>query len=446
MAKYAQVSFQYRASYDYQESDRRSYITGADYATAGLSPDPQLSNSYNSGYMVHRVGPGFRFAKERNTLVFNLSYQRSMLDGQVVKEDAEKIVHNYNDFTYFMMGQFNINKENSIRLFVMSNTQNPQVTQLQNVYDVSDAQYISRGNPDLSPSYSHNINFHYVNSNVEKGRTFMWMFSMQNTSDYIATSTEFNKTLDIDGTVYRPLQYSEPVNLDGYWSLRTHISYGLPVSFLQCNLNMMAGVSYSLIPSLIDGQRNDADNIGYDARVVLGSNISENVDFTLSWDGTYNEATNSLASSGAKNRYFNHTAQGTMKFIFWKGFSFMGSAAYTQYVGFTNDYNDDYLLCNVYLGKKIFRNQRGEINVGVVDLFNQNKAFVRTTGSGWTQNALNSVIGRYYTIQFTYNLRHFGKKGSKNIKDYDGVENNSSRNKRGPMGPPPGGGGGFPRF
>ena len=29
--------------------------------------------------------------------------------------------------------------------------------------------------------------------------------------------------------------------------------------------------------------RNDADNIGYDARVVLGSNISENVDFTLSW-------------------------------------------------------------------------------------------------------------------------------------------------------------------
>ena len=28
---------------------------------------------------------------------------------------------------------------------------------------------------------------------------------------------------------------------------------------------------------------------GYDFNTVLGSNISENVDFTLSWNGTYNE-------------------------------------------------------------------------------------------------------------------------------------------------------------
>ncbi len=437
VAKYAQVSLQYRASYNYQERDRHSYVTGPDYSIAGLAPDPLLSNSYNSSYMVHRMGPGFRYAKERNTFVLNLSYQRSTLDGQVVKTQAEKIRHHYNDFTYFMMGQLNINRENSIRLFVMSNTRNPDVAQLQNVYDISDAQYISRGNPLLRPSYNNNINFHYVNSNVEKGRTFMWMFSLRNTSNYIATSTEFNKELDIDGTVYRPLQYSEPVNMDGYWSLRTHLSYGLPVSFLRCNLNVMAGVNYSIVPSMINGLRNDADNMSYDARVVLGSNISENVDFTLSWDGTYNEATNSQAS-GSKNRYFNHTANASMKFIFWKGMSFMGSAAYTQYVGFTNNYNDDYLLCNVYLGKKIFRNQRGEISVGVVDLFNQNKAFIRTTGSGWTQNATNSVIGRYYTVQFSYNLRRFGKKGSRNIKDYDLMESSGKR-RGGPMGSPPGG-------
>lgn len=51
--------------------------------------------------------------------------------------------------------------------------------------------------------------------------------------------------------------------------------------------------------------------------------------------------------------------------------------------------------------------------VGVNDIFNQNKAFARSTGSGWTQNSTNSVIGRYYMVQFTYNLRRFGKKGSK---------------------------------
>lgn len=74
---------------------------------------------------------------------------------------------------------------------------------------------------------------------------------------------------------------------------------------------------------------------------------------------------------------------------------------------------------------------------GVNDIFNQNKSFVRTTGSGWTQNATNSVIGRYFMVQFSFNLRRFGKKGSTNIKDYDGVE--PAPRRRGMMGPGPGG-------
>ena len=116
-----------------------------------------------------------------------------------------------------------------------------------------------------------------------------------------------------------------------------------------------------------------------------------------------------------------------MKFVFPLGFTFTGSVAYTQYIGFTNDYDDSYLLCNAWIGKKIFKNKRGEIMFGVNDLLNRNKAFARTTGSGWTQNATNSVIGRYYMVQFTYNLRRFGKKGSKNISDYDGAPPHGTR-------------------
>mgnify|MGYP001751106981 FL=1 len=139
------------------------------------------------------------------------------------------------------------------------------------------------------------------------------------------------------------------------------------------------------------GERNDTKNMGYDFRAVLGSNISENVDFTLSWNGTYNEATNSLNADKSKNRYFNHTAQGNLKVVFPLGFTFTASAAYSQYIGFTNDYSEDYLLCNVWLGKKVFKNKRGEVMVGVNDLFNQNRAFSRSTGSGYTQNSTNSL-------------------------------------------------------
>ena len=281
----------------------------------------------------------------------------------------------------------------------------------------------------------------------------MWMFSMQNTSDYNANHLVSNPgTITLGGEQYTPNYYSTPVNLDGYWNLCTHLSYGFPIGFLKSNFNVMAGVNFTKTPSMLGGtvdsdgfitggERNDTKNIGYDFRTVLGSNISENVDFTLSWAGTYNEATNSLGESGSKNRYFNHTAQGNMKFVFPLGFTFTGSVAYTQYIGFTNDYDDSYLLCNAWIGKKVFKNKRGEIMVGVNDIFNQNKAFARSTGSGWTQNSTNSVIGRYYMVQFTYNLRRFGKKGSKNIKDYDGMAQPSGSRRMGPGGPggpPPG--------
>ena len=400
---------------------------------------------YKSDYTTHRVGPGFRFSKEKNTVVVNLNYQYSTLNGRVEAVNTQPVKRNYNNFTYFLMGNFNINPQNSIRLFVMSSTNEPRITQLQNLLDISDMQYVSRGNENLNPAYSHRINFHYNNTNLEKGRTFMWMFSFQRTQDYISSSMYTGDNIPqqvVDEVGARPIQYSTYDNVDGYMSLRTHISYGLPINPIKCNLNVMAGVTYSKVPSLVNGERNMASNMGYDANVVLGSNISENVDFTLAWNGTYNVANNSLASGGSRNEYLNHSATGSLKTVFWKGFTFTVSASYVQYVGFTNDYNDSYTLCNAYIGKKVFRNQLGEIMVGVNDIFNQNTAFTRTTGSGYTQNAWNSVIGRYFTVQFNYNLRVFGKRGSRVLSDYgisDGKGNGMRR-----MGPPPMGGPGGP--
>ena len=480
VSQYAQLSLQYRVAYNYQESDKKVYVTPDDrFETAGVEPDPSLSQSSNTGYLTHRIGPGFRIVKGKNRFVANVSYQRAQLTGEVLSAtkvmgagDDVKTSHGFNNLTYFLMGQLNINKENSIRLFINSSTDNPGIGELQNVYDISNAQSISKGNPHLRPSYSNNVRFHYVNSNVEKGRTFMWMFSMQNTSNYITSSMAYDvevevPTGEVDGggdpvtETYNPHTYSTYTNMDGYWNLRTHLSYGLPVSFLKSNLNVMAGVNYTLTPTLVarkttdgsvylnngeivGGERNDASRLSYDFRAVLGSNISENVDFTLSWHGAYNIAKNSLVvnDSDNKNRYFNHVATAAMKFVFLKSFTFTGNVSYQQNIGFTNDYDNSYVLCNVYLGKKVFRNRRGEVMFGVNDLFDQNTAFSRTTGSGYTQNSINSVIGRYYTVQFVYNLRNFGKRGSKDIKDYDGM-GALGGNRRGvgrpPMGPPPGG-------
>ena len=416
VAKNAQVSMQYRFDMENQDIDKIAYITSdGSYDITGLMPDASLSSHTDSRSIEHRVGPGFRYAKDRNTFIANVYYQHSTLDGLV---KGENIKRDYDHVTYFLMGNIAFNPQNSIRIFVNSYTHNPDVRNLQDIYDVSNAQYLSKGNPNLKSSYNHRVNFHYVRSNIEKGRTFMFMFSGNITQDYVGQKIYYNpETITIDGEEYNPLQYSTYENMNGSSSLRTHVSYGFPISPIKCNLNIMAGYSWTRTPSMINDQLNITSNMGYDAMVSLGSNISENVDFTLQWNGAYNDAKQSLAGKNDTNQYFSHTASGTLKWVFWKGFTLTAAVNYNQYIGFTNDYNEDYLICNVYLGKKLFKNQ-AEILIGVNDLLNENAAFARTVGSGYTQNAWNSVVGRYYTVQFNYNLRHFGKKGSKDASDY----------------------------
>ena len=431
VAKNAQVSMQYRFDFEDQDIEKTAYITGSDYNIAGLVPDASLSSMTDSRSIEHRVGPGFRYSKERNTFIANVYYQHSILDGLV---KGENIKRDFDHVTYFMMGNVAFNPQNTIRIFINSYTWNPVVRNLQDIYDVSNAQYISKGNPNLKSTYNHRVNFHYVRSNIEKGRTFMWMFSGQITQDYIGQKIYYNpETIIIDGEEYNPLQYSTYENMNGSSSLRTHLSYGFPINPIKCNLNIMAGVSWTRTPSMINDELNITSNMGYDAMLSLGSNISENIDFTLQWNGAYNDARQSLAMRGDRNKYFNHSASGTLKWVFWKGFTLTAAVNYNQYIGFTNDYNEDYLICNIYLGKKLFKNKQGEVLVGVNDLLNENAAFARTVGSGYTQNSWNSVIGRYFTVQFNYNLRYFGKKGSQNIDDYDGMSQKGMRHFGPPM-------------
>lgn len=430
LSKASQLNVRYSVSNEYQEVDKKVYANddGFEDIENGAIND-RLSNSYQSTYLIHKVGPGYRFVKDKNYFGASVYYEYSELDGQVIRTDATAIEHSYNNFTYFLMGNLQLNRENTLKIFLRSYTDNPSLNVLQDVYNLSNLQNISKGNPNLNASYSNSLRFHYINTNLEKGRTFMAMMSANMTSDYIGSSIEFNKEIIIDENgeenKYTPFQYSEPVNLDGYWNIRSRLSYGFPINFIKCNLNLSAGINYTNLPSMVNLEFNEASTIGYSGGAVLGSNISENIDFTLNWHGTYNQTANSLSTSAAANRYFNHTASGNIRVVFWEGFTFSAAASYTQYIGYTNDYEDSYILCSAWLGKQFLKSKRAEVSFGVNDILNQNQGFARTTGSGWTQNATNSVMGRYYMLRFTYNLRSFGDRASKS----SGI---TSRGRKGP--------------
>ena len=465
------LTLQYNFVYRNQTKEQEAWYTGENFTHDNSRPIGALSINSETNTLTHRVGPGIRYSKNRNTFVLRLLYENlsrygSFENGNNISSLVNK---QYHSPQYFAMFRYAFNKQNSLRIQLRSNSDAPSVTQLHNIFDVSSPQRISIGNSNLSPEYSHSASIRYTLSLAEKGQTFMAMIRGEYYQNAISSSTLYNSRgwalpdemndiaipKDENGTAYRPTQITSYENINGLWSVRANVSYGLPLPFMKCNLNMTANVRYSVTPSAVyDAGKtpadllenvathnysiNKANNIGYTFRIALGSNISENLDFTVSWRGTYNQAWNSLAklSYGDEtiNNYFRHTASASVKWIFGAGFTLTANAEYHQYLGLTNNYNEQYLLCNLYLGKQVFKNRRGEVLIGVNDILNQNQAFNRSTGSGFTRNSINSTIGRYVMVQFVYNLRHFGKNASRNISDYEGMDSKTNRPNRSGMG------------
>ncbi|MFI3286362.1 MAG: outer membrane beta-barrel protein [Rikenellaceae bacterium] len=413
----------YSVSSDVQETKKSTYNTDAEYNYNDADINLSSSNAYESSYLTHKVGPGLFYSDGKNKFSANAYYQYAELSGNAKingSETSEPIENSFTNFTYSAMAQIFINQQNTFRMYLSTRTSNPNVNYLVDAYDLTNTKYISKGNPDLIPSYTTNMRIHYIRSNVEKGTTFMLSGSVSGAQDYIGDHlVYYPDNVEIDGESYSPIEYSTSVNLDEYWKYSSTIEYGFPISFIKSNFNVRGGVSYALTPSMIGGtiltdgtidggELNHNKSLTYSLTTVLGSNISENVDFTLSWNGAYSEAINTASLSEEINEYFSQKASLSSKFVFGPGLTLSLGATYNQYRGITNDYNESFVLCNAFIGKKIFKNKRGELNVGVNDLFDQNTSFTRSVGTGYTQNTYNSVIGRYFSIQLVYNLRSFG--------------------------------------
>jgi hypothetical protein len=196
-------------------------------------------------------------------------------------------------------------------------------------------------------------------------------------------------------------------------------SYGFPLSVLKSNITFNLNANLSSTPSKINDYLNIMRGQNYSGGVQIGSNVSENLDFTLAYNFGYSINNNSSEIHTMDNHYFNHNARAEFKWVAWKGFTLTANGTYNQYKGITDDYNEEILLCNAYIGKKIFKDQMGEISIGVNDIFNQNRDFRRSTGANYIQNTTNLAIGRYVAVQFVYNIRSFGKGSS--AKDFDNI-------------------------
>lgn len=414
------VEYEFRHNMDNQNKVTQVFINGLPDEALGTL----LSNISESGYTIHRMGPGFNLSTDKVKFNAQARYQYSSLGN--VQTLPYELTQNYNfhDITYRGNLTVNFNQANALRVRMGSRTQNPSISQLQEATDVNGTSYTA-GNPHLKPSYSHDMMVYYTNTNIEKGQTFMLHGGLWATTRSISSSIQMNNPSFINPVTGQPLAagetYSTYENISGLdsWNIFTGMSYGFPVKPLKSNITFTLNANFNSTPSKINDHLNIMLGQYYTSGVQIGSNVSENLDFTLAYNFSYSLNNNSSDIYSQVNKYLSHYARAEFKWVAWKGFTLTANGTYNQYKGITDNYNEEILLCNAYIGKKLFKDERGELSVGINDIFNQNRDFRRSVGANYIQNTTNLAIGRYVAVQFVYNIRVFGSGSS--AKDFDNM-------------------------
>ncbi len=416
-----QFSVDYRSSWQEEESDLETFDFVDSEGSYGALNE-SLSSVFTNQYTTQQAGAGVRYRVGRNVHFM----VRAFAQWATLKSDEEfpgmtQLRRDYFSVLPMAMFRYRLSRQKQLRVFYRSRTQSPSVSQLQNVVDNSNPVQLSVGNPGLDQSLQHRLFIRYNNTNTDKSTVFYFMAGGSYTQNYIANSTYLSENEDpIFNELDLPkgVQLTQPINLDGYWSVNGFTSYGIPIKVLKLNLNIDLNGDFSRTPGLLNGELNYTHNHTLGTGLTLSSNISDRVDFTVSSRSSYNNY-NSTLPNASNSSYWNQTSKLRLGWILPAGIVLRSEVVHQYYDGLGEDFNDDYLLWTAGIGKKLFKNERGEITLSVFDVLNQNRRVSRNITDVYIEDFETNVLQRYALLKFTYHFLNYnsGKATSKPDQD-----------------------------
>ena len=373
--------------------------------------DTALSNEFDNKFITQRLRSGYAYNKDAWSVNVNMDYQNARLDNEAFFPIPGTFNRSFNNF----LPSANLNYRNrktgfSWRVRYRTSTNEPSVAEIQNVVNNQNPLNLRVGNPDLGQSYNHNIFANISQINLEKSRTLFLFVTHSVTSDFIGNST-FLTTRDtlINNEILLRSggQLSRPVNLDGNIRSSFFLTYGAPLKKLKTQFNINTRVSFNRTPGLINGVSNLNDNTTLSQGLTFNSNISQNVDFSISTTGSYNIVNSSLQQN-LNNNFYQQESNMRLYFSSKNGKFFMGNnVAHSLYSGLSEGFNQNFWLWNMEGGFRFAKNNKAEIKAVLFDVLNQNNSISRTISDVAVTDVFTNVLTRYGMITFTYILGNF---------------------------------------
>lgn len=389
-----------------------------------------FSNVFENRTNTHNAGISYRYGNRDRQISFGASYQNTNLNSERIYPVKATLNKGFSNVLPNLQVRYKISTRSSLRVNYRTNVNLPSVTQLQDVLDPTNEPSYSIGNPTLNPQYTQSIFTQYTFTNTGKGLLIVGNIFYQTAKNYITTASFNSSERDtvINGaTLDTGYRLSKFVNLNGYNSLRSFLTFAIPLKFIKSNLNLNGGVTLSTLPGMTNYVPNETKNTTYTLGAVIGSNISPYVDFTVSYSANFNNVRSNIADTDPSS-YFQHIAGLQLNLLSKKGLFFQNDLNNQFYKGLTEGFDQNYFLWNMSIGQKFLKNQRGEIKVGVFDLLKQNQSIARNVTAERIEDEQNKVLTQYFMMTFTYNLRNFGTAAARSSNRANNRDNsNNSR-------------------
>ncbi len=392
--KYLEFRLQNRQSF--RDQDQQVF----DRIGTDLISNDSLSNGFDRTYTQNQLRSTLRWDGEDTDVSFGVSLQSAKLDGEIVGFGVP-ISNNYFHILPRAEYRSSMGRGKFTRLSYNANTQVPSLQELQPIIDNTDPLRVFVGNPNLKPSYSHNLR-----------ADFRWFDQFTFLSIYTGlrasyTKDKISRNRDIDS---RFVQTSTPINIDGDWNFGGYQSFGYPVRSLGIQMNVSNNLYFQNSAEFINSVENATKSFRDNVKLSIANRDKELFDVDLGVSLTFHDNRFSLNTdlnqSYVNNSFFAEIA--VTPDDNWRLWTSFDAANYSDEIF---GQSENIKTWNAEISRSILANNRATIALVGRDLLNQGLGVSYTNSPGLIQESRILSVGRYTLVKFVYNLSDKGGDG-----------------------------------